>query len=108
MVAASYGAESVTRRLATLRKHLAIQGHEKYPRSMSTFKAIVSGGQAIIEDVGDYPDGTVLEIAIVDNDQMSAEERARVDAELEASLDDLEAGRTKPAAEVFARLFAQC
>lgn len=74
---------------------------------MSTRKEIVQGGRAIIEDV-DYPDGTELEIAIVGNDQMSDEERAKLDAELEASLDDLDAGRTKPAAEVFARLYAQC
>ena len=75
--------------------------------SMSTLKAIVQGGRVIIEDV-DYPDGTELEIAIVGNDQMSDDERAKLDAELEASLDDLDAGRTKPAAEVFARLYAQC
>lgn len=72
--------------------------------SMSTLKAIVQGGRAIIEDVGDYPDGTELDVAIVGNDQMSDEERAK----LEASLNDLDAGRTKPATEVFARLYAQC
>tara|TARA_R110002096_G_scaffold16898_8_gene57871 strand:+ start:8126 stop:8341 length:216 start_codon:yes stop_codon:yes gene_type:complete len=71
---------------------------------MSTLKAIVQGGRAIIEDVGDYPDGTELDVAIVGNDQMSDEERAK----LEASLNDLDAGRTKPATEVFARLYAQC
>ena len=76
--------------------------------SMSTLKAIVQGGRAIIEDVGDYPDGTELDVAIVGNDQMSDEERAKLDAELEASLNDLDAGRTKPATEVFARLYAQC
>tara|TARA_R110002073_G_scaffold74100_7_gene181230 strand:+ start:21966 stop:22193 length:228 start_codon:yes stop_codon:yes gene_type:complete len=75
---------------------------------MSTLKAIVQGGRAIIEDVGDYPDGTELDVAIVGNDQMSDEERAKLDAELEASLNDLDAGRTKPATEVFARLYAQC
>ncbi len=74
---------------------------------MSTLKAIVQGGRAIIEDV-DYPDGTEIEISIVGNDQMSEDERAKLDAELEASLDDLDAGRTKPAAEVFSRLYAKC
>ncbi len=76
--------------------------------SMSTLKAIVSGGRAIIENVGDYPDGTELEVEIVENDEMSQEERARLAVELEASLDDLDAGRTNPASEVFARLYAQC
>ncbi len=81
---------------------------ERILESMSTLKAIVSGGRAIIENVGDYPDGTELEVEIVENDEMSQEERARLNVELEASLDDLDAGRTKPASEVFARLYAQC
>lgn len=72
----------------------------------STLKAIVQGGRVIIEDV-DYPDGTELEIAIVGNDQMSAEEQVRLDASLERGLTQMEAGHTIPAEEVIASLRAR-
>jgi predicted transcriptional regulator len=75
---------------------------------MSTLKAVVRGGRAIIEDVGDYPDGTVLELSVVDeHDEMSDEERARLDAALERSLAEAEAGKTRPMEDVIAELRAR-
>jgi predicted transcriptional regulator len=72
----------------------------------STLKAIVQGGRVIIEDV-DYPDGTELEIAIVGNNEMSDEERAKLDAALESGLKQMEAGNTTSAEEVIASLRAR-
>jgi len=75
--------------------------------SMSTLKAIVSGGRAIIEDVGDYPDGTELEVEVVANDEMSAEERARLNASIERGLAQMKAGDTISAEELIDSLRAR-
>ena len=75
--------------------------------SMSTLKAIVSGGRAIIEDVGDYPDGTELEVEVVANDEMSADERARLHVALNASWAQAQRGETILGEEVLARLRAR-
>lgn len=74
---------------------------------MPTLKAIVSGGRAIIENVGDYPDGTELEVEVVSNDEMSAEERARLHAALKASWAQAQRGETVPGEDVLARLRAR-
>jgi hypothetical protein len=80
---------------------------ERNLESMSTLKAIVSGGRAIIEDMGEYPDGTVLELSIVDDDEMDDEERAKLHASLDIGLAQARAGQTRPAEEVLAKLFAK-
>lgn len=71
-------------------------------RMSSTLKAVVTGGQAIIEDVGDYPDGTVLELAIVDDDGMDDDERSKLDAALDKSWARAQSGKTRPMADVVA------
>jgi len=76
---------------------------------MPTYKAIVQSGRIVIDNV-DFEDGTELELEIVNDnevDVMDDEQRTELDAELDASLDDLEAGRTIPMAEAFAKLRAQ-
>jgi len=60
---------------------------------MSTHKAAVSEDHSIIEDA---------------SDEMSESDHKRLAIELDASLDDLDAGRIKPASEVFARFYSQC
>lgn len=60
---------------------------------MSMLKAIVSGGRAIIEDVGDYPDGTELELAIVEDGEMSDESRTRLHAAIRESMDEPKSDR---------------
>ncbi len=81
---------------------------ERILESMSSrLKAVVSGGQAIIKDVGDYPDGTVLELAIVEDDEMDESERERLHAALRKSMAQARAGQTRPAEEVLDRLFAK-
>ena len=74
---------------------------------MPTLKAVVSGGRAIIEDVGDYPDGTELEVEIVANGAMSADERAKLDASIERGIAECKAGLAIPANVLLAELRAQ-
>ena len=74
--------------------------------SMSTLKAIVSGGRAIIEDVGDYPDGTELVLSVVD-DEMTDESRAQLHAAIEQSIEEYEAGLALPAETLLAEMRAQ-
>jgi hypothetical protein len=74
---------------------------------MSTLKAIVQGGRAIIENMGEYPDGTELEIAIVGNDQMSEAERAKLDASIDRGIAEHKAGLGVSAESVLADLRAQ-
>lgn len=70
---------------------------ERTVESMSTLKAIVSGGRAIIEDVGDYPDGTELELEVVANDEMSADELLRLNASIDRGIAECKAGLAVPA-----------
>ena len=74
---------------------------------MPTLKAVVSGGRAIIEDVGDYPDGTELEVEIIANDEMSVDEKAKLDASIDIGLAQARSGQCRPAEEVLADLFAK-
>ncbi len=74
---------------------------------MPTLKAIVQGGRAIIEDMGEYPDGTELELSLVDDDEMDDECRAGLHASLERGLAQAAAGETVAAEEVLASLRAR-
>ncbi len=80
---------------------------ERTVESMSTLKAIVSGGRAIIEDVGDYPDGTELELEVIANDEMSTEERAKLDAALKKSWNQAKRGETVSGETVLQQLRAR-
>ncbi len=80
---------------------------ERILKGMSTLKAIVQGGRAIIEDMGEYPDGTELELSLVADDEMDAEERAKLHAALDIGLTQAREGQTRPAEEVVAELFAK-
>ncbi len=54
--------------------------------SMATLKAVVHNGRAVIDDLCDYPDGTVLELEVVhDSDDLDDEERAKLHAALDRS-----------------------
>ena len=73
----------------------------------STLKVIVSGGRAIIEEMDAYPDGTVLELSIIDDGEMDDDSRAALHASLERGLAQAAAGETVPAEEVIASLRAR-
>lgn len=77
---------------------------------MSTFKAIVHNGRltATVDEATELPDGTVLEFIPADVEyDLDEAELAKLDMVLDRSVQDSQAGRTKPASEVIARLRAK-
>ena len=55
----------------------------------------------------DLPDGTVVEIAVADDDDMTPEERAELDASIDRGLEQAARGELIPAEEVLRRLRAR-
>ncbi|OGQ81860.1 MAG: hypothetical protein A2289_03505 [Deltaproteobacteria bacterium RIFOXYA12_FULL_58_15] len=76
---------------------------------MCTLKAVVHGGRVVVEEPVDYPDGTVVELAVVEtgDEDLTEAQLARLDASLDASRKELEAGKGIPAEEVIRRLRAK-
>ena len=71
---------------------------------MPTYKAIVQGGRAVLENL-DFEDGTELELEVVNDnelDGMDDEERERLHASLRRGLAQAEAGQSRPAEEFIA------
>lgn len=76
--------------------------------SVEALKARVENGRYVIDESADMPDGTVVYLMPVDEDDgLDDEERAALHASLEASEADIAAGRTVPAEQVIARLRAR-
>lgn len=73
---------------------------------MSTLKVVVQGGQAVINNLDEYPDGTELELVVVENenDEMSEEERGRLRNEIALSLEEARSGELFEAHDVIAEL----
>ena len=71
-------------------------------REMGTLKAVVHNGRAVIEDVGDYPDGTVLELELVHgHDDLDDQERAKLHEALDHSWAQAERGeKGRPLEEI--------
>ena len=85
-------------------------------RFMGTLKAIVRNGRITLDEPTDLPEGEVVELIpaddsyayLDDHDDMDDEERAKLDATIEASWKRYKAGgRTHSADEVVARLRAK-
>ncbi len=71
---------------------------------MSTLRAEVRGGQAVIKDLEEYPDGSVVELLVVSDGELSDAEHERLDASLDASRAQLESGQKIDAEEVIRQL----
>ncbi len=76
--------------------------------SMGTLKAVVRSGRAVlVEDHVDYPDGTELELDVHETiDLLDEGELGELDAALEESRRDEEAGRVRPAEDLIRELRA--
>lgn len=71
-----------------------------YSGSM-TFRARVVNGQIVIDQPAtDLPEGTVLDLTVADDDELDDEEKAQLDAALEKSWAQAEAGNTRPASDL--------
>lgn len=72
---------------------------------MSTLRARVKGGQIVIEDKTDLPEGTELTLVLVDaDDEMTQQEHADLEAELDRGRAAIAAGRGISADELLAGL----
>jgi hypothetical protein len=78
---------------------------------MQAFKAQVKGGQVVLTQPINLPDGTELcllptneDVLLMADDGLNDAERAEVSAMIDESLDDDEAGRVVPFADVLAKL----
>jgi len=76
-----------------------------YPNRMSTLHARVKDGQIVVEEKTDLPDGTELTLVVIDaDDEMTPEERADLEAELERGRAAIAAGRGLSADELLTRV----
>jgi len=72
---------------------------------MSTLRARVEGGRIVVDEKTDLPDGTQLTLVMVDaDDEMTPEERADLEAELERGRAAIAAGQGISADELLARV----
>jgi len=72
---------------------------------MSTLRARVEGGRIVVDEKTDLPDGTQLTLVVVDaDDEMTPEERADLEAELERGRAAIAAGQGISADELLARV----
>jgi hypothetical protein len=71
---------------------------------MHAIRGRVRNGRIIVDEPTELPEGTELELVPADEDDMSEEERAELDAILLHAVENVRAGRTVDAAEVLAEL----
>ncbi|HEY7375781.1 MAG TPA: hypothetical protein VIF57_26725 [Polyangia bacterium] len=74
---------------------------------MATLRGHVEGGRIIVDEPMDLPDGTEVEIAVADDDDMSPEERAELEASIDRGLEQAARGEGSPPEEVLRRLRAR-
>lgn len=67
----------------------------------------VENGKIVVDDSVDLPDGTHVQLALVDEgDELDDEDRAQLHAAIELAQDELDAGLGIPAEQVIAELRA--
>jgi len=72
---------------------------------MSTLHARVQGGHIVVDESTDLPEGTQLTLVMVDaDDEMTPEERADLEAELDRGRVAIAAGRGISSDELLARV----
>ena len=74
---------------------------------MTTLHARVQGGHIVVDETTDLPDGTEMTLLVVDrDDEMTAEERAALEAQIERARADIAAGLGTTDEELLARVRA--
>ena len=74
---------------------------------MKALKAHVMGGRVVLDEPTELPDGTEVELTVVEDDDFGPEERARLDAALGAGIAAARAGDHVDADEVIRELLAR-
>lgn len=68
---------------------------------MSPLRARVENGRLVLDEPTTLPEGTVVELVADDEgDDLTDEERCSLHETLSASMESVEAGRLRPAAEI--------
>jgi hypothetical protein len=74
---------------------------------MAMLHGRVEGGHILVDETTDLPEGTRLTLVVLDaEDEMTAEERAELDAEIERGRAEIAAGTGISAEELLARVRA--
>jgi hypothetical protein len=75
---------------------------------MSTLRAHVRDGRLVLDEAVDLPEGTEVSLALADEgDELDEAERAALNAALERSWAQAQAGQTAPVEAVLSRLRAR-
>jgi hypothetical protein len=78
---------------------------------MVPLKAHVQNGHIVVDEPTDLPEGTVLGVVVIEDDDslddMPSEDRVRLEAVLDAGLADIRAGRVTEGDEIVRRLLAR-
>ena len=74
---------------------------------MKALKAHLRGGRVVLDEPTELPDGTEIELTVVEDDDFEPEERARLDAALDAGIAAACAGDLVDADEVIRELLAR-
>ncbi len=74
--------------------------------AMRVLKAHVKGGQLVLDEPVDLPEGSEVRVSLVGDDEMDDGERAELEAALEESEAEIEAGRGVSEDELWTRLRA--
>ncbi len=72
---------------------------------MAILHARVSNGQFVVSEPTELPEGTVVELLLLaDEDEMSPEERAEIEASIDRGIVQMARGEGSPAEDVLRRL----
>jgi hypothetical protein len=74
--------------------------------TMRALKAHVRGGRLVLDEPTELPEGTEIELVPVDGDQMDEADRAELEAALDESEAELDAGKGLGEDHLWARLRA--
>ena len=74
---------------------------------MKAVKAHGRGGRVVLDEPTELPDGTEIELTVVEDDDFEPEERARLDAALDAGIAAARAGDLVDADQVIREILAR-
>lgn len=73
---------------------------------MQPLKAHVKNGRLILDEPTDLPEGSEVELYVVEDEEFDAEEQARLDDSIRESIEQMNAGQLIDADEALAELRA--
>ncbi len=74
---------------------------------MKALKAQVRGGRLVLDEPTELPEGTEVELTLVEYDEFTPEERARLEQALEEAEQEIERGECVDGSKFLARLRAR-